>query len=155
MIALRRKPGFFRGGIAFGTALTIALFATIARAEEPDDALIEKGERVFVQCLVCHTLEEDEANRAGPNLWNAYDRQSASKPGFQYSPALKRLSIRWTPENLDKWLTNPQAMAPGTKMTFLGLPKEADRLAVIALLKNHSTEASGQQGADDHEGMTR
>ena len=42
--------------------------------------------------------------------------------------------IVWTPENLDKYLTNPKAMVPGNKMAFPGLPVAQDRADVIAYL---------------------
>ena len=41
----------------------------------------------------------------------------------------------WDEATLNTYLTKPQAMVPGTKMTFFGLPKEQDRLDVIAYLK--------------------
>ena len=40
----------------------------------------------------------------------------------------------WTPDRLDQWLKDPKAYAPGTKMTFAGLPKEQDRANVVAYL---------------------
>jgi cytochrome c len=36
---------------------------------------------------------------------------------------------------LDRWLTDPAALVPGTKMAFAGLPKPEDRSAIIAYLK--------------------
>jgi cytochrome c len=41
----------------------------------------------------------------------------------------------WDEATLNVYLTKPQAMVPGTKMTFAGLSKEQDRLDVIAYLK--------------------
>ena len=40
----------------------------------------------------------------------------------------------WTPENLNGFLENPKGYMPGTKMSFAGLPKVADRANVIAYL---------------------
>ena len=55
--------------------------------------------------------------------------------GFGYSEALLAMaSDSWTPENMDGFLTNPKAYAPGTKMTFAGLPKIQDRANVISYL---------------------
>ena len=40
----------------------------------------------------------------------------------------------WDDASLDAWLTNPRAMASGTKMSFAGLPDAAERANVIAFL---------------------
>ncbi len=43
----------------------------------------------------------------------------------------------WNEETLDKWLTDPQAVAPGAKM-FLHLDNPQDRADVIAYLKKRA-----------------
>jgi cytochrome c2 len=45
-------------------------------------------------------------------------RKIASVPDFNYSLALKQLSGIWTKERLDKWLQDPQLVAPGSAMYF-------------------------------------
>jgi cytochrome c len=44
----------------------------------------------------------------------------------------------WTPEELDHYLTNPQKMVPGTKMTFAGLSRGKERADVITFLNTKS-----------------
>ena len=44
------------------------------------------------------------------------------------------IGIPWTADVLEKYVTSPQAVVPGTKMAFPGLPKEEDRNNVIAYL---------------------
>ena len=39
-----------------------------------------------------------------------------------------------------KYLENPRAYAPGTKMTFAGLKSEDEQAAVIAYLRQHGGE---------------
>jgi cytochrome c len=63
---------------------------------------------------------------------------TAHKDDFTYSAAIKGLNSTWSFENLDKFLTAPKAYAPGTKMTFPGLPKAADRAAVLRWLRDQS-----------------
>lgn len=46
----------------------------------------------------------------------------------------------WTGENLNKFLENPRAMVPGTKMVFPGLKNPQDRVDVIAYLKTQTGE---------------
>jgi cytochrome c len=57
-------------------------------------------------------------------------------PGFtRYSDAIKRSNILWNEDALDKWLANPDALVPGTSMTFAGIPDTSLRQDVIAYLK--------------------
>lgn len=90
----------------------------------------------FAICSACHTTSSDGANSMGPNLRGVVGRRAGTAPGFQYSDAMKGLGIRWTPQELDSFLTNVQAKVPGTLMPFNGLPDAQDRQAVIAYLKS-------------------
>jgi len=56
-------------------------------------------------------------------------------PGFDYSPAMKKSSIVWTEKTLDRFLTQPLAMVPGSSMTYAGVPEARDRADLIAYLK--------------------
>jgi cytochrome c len=58
--------------------------------------------------------------------------------GFAWSDVLAKHGGTWDWDNLSKWLHNPKAFAPGTKMTFAGLSKPEDRADVIAFLNQHS-----------------
>jgi cytochrome c len=40
---------------------------------------------------------------------------------------------------MDKWLTDPKAMVPGTKMTFPGFKDPKDRIDVIAYVAAETT----------------
>ena len=60
----------------------------------------------------------------------------ASHEGVNYTPALKAKEGDWTYENLDVWLTNPQAFAAGTTMAFPGIPDVKKRANVIAYLRS-------------------
>ena len=94
---------------------------------------VAAGEKVFGKCKACHKL--DGSNGTGPHLDGVVDRAKSSVDGFNYSPAAAAMSAEsWTPENLFKFLENPKGYMPGTKMSFAGLPKDADRANVIAYL---------------------
>jgi cytochrome c len=72
----------------------------------------------------------------GPSLAHISNHKSATVPDFQrYSHALKRANVVWDEATLDRWLTNPEAFAPGTSMTFAGLKEQKDRLDVAAYLR--------------------
>jgi cytochrome c len=66
-------------------------------------------------CGGCHSLD---ANRIGPAHRGVVGRTAGSAPAYNYSPALKASGITWTPENLDKWLTDPRGFVKGAKMGF-------------------------------------
>ena len=72
----------------------------------------------------------------GPNLRGVVGRKAGTAPGFQYSQAMKGSGIRWTPQELDSYLTDVTAKVPGTLMPFNGLPDSGDRQAVIDYLKS-------------------
>ena len=94
-----------------------------------------QGERVYRQnCYACHALEPDGSTPAGPTLHAIVGRPVAADPGFNYSPALRRLATehdRWTPELLDRFLADPEAVAPGTQMGLIGMDDAAARGALI------------------------
>ena len=93
-----------------------------------------RGETVYQACQDCHSLDK---NDVGPRHRGVYGRKAGSLPDYGYSEALKSANIVWTEETLDKWLTDPQAVAPGAKM-FFHLSNPQDRADVIAYLKERA-----------------
>jgi cytochrome c2 len=86
-------------------------------------------------CSGCHKTENGTSHGLGPDLWGVLNRSIASASGYtEYSAALRRHSGRWTQGELDKFLTAPQAYAPGTTMTFPGIADADTRAAVISHL---------------------
>ena len=104
--------------------------ASLARA----DGSAAIGEDLFKhKCGSCHSVEAGK-NRVGPSLAGVVGRKSASIETYSYSAAMRGAGLTWDPATLDSYLTNPRAKVPGTKMTFLGLPKANDRADIIAYL---------------------
>ena len=99
-------------------------------------ASVEKGEQAAKKCVACHTFTKGGPNRVGPNLWGIVNRPKASEAGFAYSDAIKNKGGNWTIDDLSAFLLNPRGYAPGTKMTFVGLPKGSERADVIAYLNS-------------------
>lgn len=115
------------------TLATLALFgSSAALAQAAGDPV--KGKTVFARCAICHTVEPGK-NKLGPTLANIVGSKAGEVPGFNFSPAMKASKVVWTPDALDKYLTNPRAFMPGNRMIFAGLPKPEDRANVIAYLK--------------------
>ncbi|HVY13605.1 MAG TPA: cytochrome c family protein [Rhodopila sp.] len=86
-------------------------------------------------CIACHTFNQGGNVLIGPNLYGVVGRDQAHVSGFDYSPALKSKGGKWTYDQLDKWLTNPAAYAPGTRMTFVGIKNPKERADVIDYLR--------------------
>lgn len=120
--------------IKIGALCTALVWSASAYAE--GDAA--HGEQVFKQCKVCHQIGPGAKSGVGPAQNGVYGAVAGSRAGFSYSPAMKEAGekgIVWNDANLDKYLENPKAVVPGTKMIFLGLKNEKDRQDVIAYLK--------------------
>jgi cytochrome c len=105
----------------------------------PEDPLAayagDHGAEVFRACVACHTLSPDEGNKAGPTLYGIFGRRIATLPGYNFSPALKKLEIVWTPETLSKLFeVGPEHYTPGTKMPEQTIGSAEDRKALVEFL---------------------
>ena len=88
-------------------------------------ALFEK------RCTGCHDLDK---NKEGPHLRGVYGRRAGSVADFSYSDQVKALKLTWDDASLDKWLTNPDAVAPDNDMAFhVSNPQE--RADIIQFLR--------------------
>lgn len=110
---------------------------------------VSRGETSGKKCVACHTFGKGEPNRVGPNLWGIVGRERASHEGFNYSPAMKSHPGKWTFEELDAYLKNPQGMVPGTRMTFAGVPRATERADLISFLNTKSDSPQSLPKAAD------
>jgi cytochrome c len=106
----------------------------------PEDPLAafagDPGAEVFRACVACHTLKVDEGVRAGPTLAGIFGRKIATLPGYNFSEALKKLTIVWTPETVAKLFEiGPAAYTPGTKMPEQRIGSAEDREALVKFLE--------------------
>ena len=108
-----------------------------APAKSSADAAAEKGKQIAAtQCSACHHFDKGGGTLVGPDLYGVYGEKIATVPGYSFSAALKKHTGDWDAANLNEWLKNPSTFAPGTYMTFPGLPSQTDRDDVIAYLKS-------------------
>jgi cytochrome c2 len=112
-------------------ALFMTLLTTSAARADGDAA---RGEAKFQDCAACHKLEAG-ANNVGPSLHGIFERKAGELADFRYSPAIKRSGIAWTPEALEKFIADPQAMVPGNRMPYAGMASAADRADLIEYLQ--------------------
>jgi cytochrome c len=111
----------------------LALSALGAAASAPPAAAAD-GAGVFqANCAVCHSTDPG-TNKLGPSLAGIVGRKSASLDDYTYSPAMMKANVTWDKPTLDKYLTDPQAMVPGTKMILVGIKDPDDRKALIDYL---------------------
>lgn len=129
------------------TAVSLMAGPAAVRAEPAGRAQVSKtmdaaiaaqtpAANALAQCVVCHTVKKGEPAATGPNLFGIYGDKIASRPGFRYSGALKKRGGSWTEEELDVFLTSPQAYAPGTPMAFSGSKNAERRRQWIEALKS-------------------
>ena len=114
---------------AVAMAVLLAVPASVASAAQAGDA--KRGEAIYDRCMACHSLEY---NRTGPRHCGLIGRKAGSVPDFDYSDAMKKSGITWTPEALDKFLKKPTEAVPGTIMTYDGVPDDRERTDLIAYL---------------------
>jgi len=90
----------------------------------------------FTVCGECHAAVPGVAkDKTGPSLHGVYGRKVASLPGYEYSGGLKKLSeSSWNEMLLDRFMSMPSAMAPGTKMP-VHITEQTKRLEIIRYLK--------------------
>jgi cytochrome c len=100
-------------------------------------ANIEAGKAVTAKCASCHSFEQGGPNGTGPDLWDVLGRKPGSHGGFAYSGAMTEFGSKnpvWDYDHIDQFLKAPGKYISGTKMTFVGLKKQEDRIAVISYL---------------------
>jgi len=114
----------------------LAVLAACAQPQRANAAGAGRGKLLFLRCASCHDISAGPSAKLGPNLRGVYGRPSGSLPGYPYSLAMKQVHLVWNDQTLDRWLTKPTDLVPGTAMAFTGLPNAQDRQSVIAYLRD-------------------
>jgi cytochrome c2 len=114
-------------------AATILAIATLALGARVGTAAADGADIFNDDCAVCHSSDPG-TNKLGPSLAGVVGRKSASLGDYSYSPAMTKANLTWDKATLDKYLTDPQQVVPGTKMLFPGIKNDADRKTLIDYL---------------------
>jgi cytochrome c len=117
---------------AFSTlALLVSFAPTLAAEEKSDDGMVSYNNA----CRTCHSFKPDD-NRLGPTLHGIVGRKAGSIEGFAFSPSMKASGITWDEANLDKFISDPNAVVSGNKMQpFGGIADAGERKKIIDYLK--------------------
>ena len=99
---------------------------------------VKHGEKVFKKCVACHTIAKGGKNKIGPAIFGVLGRKSGSVSNYKYSKALLAHGKTWGFEEINAFLTKPQAYIKGTKMAFGGISNEKDRASVILFMNSKS-----------------
>ena len=104
-----------------------------------DAELAKAGEKVFKKCKSCHQIGDGAKNKSGPVLNGIFDNTAGVVDGFKYSKVMRKAGedgLVWSETELVAFLAKPKKYMKGTKMSFAGLKKEKDQLAIVEFLKS-------------------
>lgn len=134
LLALTLSVGAFAAGIA--SSRSDAAAPPMAAAAPAPQGNAATGAKLFLQCRACHTVAPSAAHTVGPNLAGVMGAKAATRPGYNYSPALKKANLSWDKATMDAWLTRPAKLVPGNKMAFAGMSNPQQRADMIAYLSS-------------------
>lgn len=88
--------------------------------------LAAQGQAIFARsaCVGCHTIQGVSQATVGPNLTH-----------FGSRTTIAAATLENTPENLARWLRDPQAVKPGNRMPNLGL-SDSEVESLVAYLQS-------------------
>ena len=118
------------------STLSVALLATplVYAQEQNQDMQEAAGRQLFLHhCSACHSLDSSK-NAFGPSLIGVLGRPAGSVPRFAYSKAMQNADLTWTEDNLRKWISNNEALVPGTRMRHVGISDPAEQDYLVSFL---------------------
>ena len=118
-------------GAALAAALCLAAIPSWSSTPHRVAGDASRGKDLYQGCAACHSIDD---NDIGPRHRGVVGRHAASITDYNYSPALINSGLTWDEATLDRWLSNPSALVPGTKMYFK-IDDPQSRADIIAFLE--------------------
>jgi len=119
-------------------ALAAPLGFTVAAESNAQAKAIARGDAQLGRslfrdrCALCHTAEPgDGGGGEGPSLIGVFGRHAGADPRANYSPALLAAKLQWDAPTLDRFLSAPTTLVPGTTMA-IAVPLDTDRRNLLA-----------------------
>jgi glucose/arabinose dehydrogenase/cytochrome c2 len=109
-----------------------------AAAQDLQTGDASRGQIYFQQsCAVCHTTTLGPGNsvivKQGPSLVGIVGRHAGTGLSFNYTKAMMDSGLTWDTDTLDRFLTSPVSVVPGTLMP-MPVPDPDNRRNLIAYL---------------------
>jgi cytochrome c len=127
--------------LLLSAVIALLLPSATSLAAEGDAA---RGQRAFLRCYACHSVDPGEsAKLQGPSLYRIIGRPAASIAGFDYSDAMQEKAaagLVWDSATLMRYIADPEAMVPGTRMSVPPLRDEQERADIVAYLARSGRE---------------
>lgn len=100
--------------------------------------LVADGDKVHKQCLSCHSDQADgTGSKTGPKLYGVFGRTAGTEASYaSYSAPMRAYAKPWSYDNLYDYLKAPGQYVKGTSMTFAGVRRSSDRVALVAYLRS-------------------
>jgi len=104
---------------------------------EISDAEFEAQRVAFTWCRFCHTLQQGEENKVGPNLYRIFGKPAGVVDGFAYSSAwieARDNGLVWTPETMKALIKDVHSLVPGNRMRYppmIGFEDSPERQAQV------------------------
>jgi cytochrome c len=122
-------------GLAWGAFSPVAAQSGGRDVVTPAPGDVVRGMALYQsQCTACHAVD---SHQTGPAHRGVMGRRLGSAPGYKYSAELAQSLLRWTPQTLNVWLEDPEALVAGQRMGFQvdDAQQRADLIAYLATLK--------------------
>jgi hypothetical protein len=109
-----------------------------AAAQAPEAGDASRGQIYFQQsCAICHTTSlgtgDSVVVKQGPSLVGIVGRRAGTGLSFNYTRAMIESGLTWDTATLDRFLTSPMTVVPGTLMP-MPVPDADNRRNLIAYL---------------------
>jgi cytochrome c len=90
---------------------------------------------VFGPCAHCHQIGPGARHLAGPHLNGILGRKAGAIEGYPFSKAMRESGVVWDEAGLRRFIAEPQATVPGTRMIYGELQDRAAIDALVAFLR--------------------